>query len=81
MLICFDNPIMNFQFSGFFCFFQETYHITNDKELFQALDETNENISDLQSDIDADSGTDDDEYDDPEPNQVSSNPEPQPQQR
>ena len=42
--------------------------------MFQALDGINENISDLQSDIDADSGTDDDEYDDPEPNQVNPNP-------
>ena len=31
-------------------------------------------MTDLQFDIDADSGTDDDEYDDPEPNQVNTNP-------
>ena len=40
--------------------------------MFQALDGINENISDLQSEIDADSGTGDDEYDDP--NQVKPNP-------
>ena len=44
------------------------------EELFQALDGINENIPDLQSDIDADSGTDNDEYDDPELNQVNPNP-------
>ena len=31
-------------------------------------------MTDLQFDIDADSGTDDDEYDDPELNQVNNNP-------
>ena len=53
-----------------FCWFwfSKTYHVTNDEALFQALDEIKENISDLQSDADADSGTDHYEYDDPEPN-------------
>ena len=75
MLICFDNPIINLQFLfALFLGLFRTYRITNEEELFEELDGINENISALQSDIDADSGTDDDKYNNPEPNQVNPNP-------
>ena len=66
MLICFDNPITNLQFS-FVLFWEDLSHYKWGR-VISSIRWNKWNISDLEPDIDADSGTDDDEYGDPETN-------------